>query len=95
VPGVRDHPALSSKFIPQSGKNLPTFGISLGKKAFVVGIGYAGNETGIPTRPDEETWILSFNKTLLRNTNQKRQSLLTLPLKVYSTRGCLNNEFVI
>jgi len=57
-------------------------------KPFVIGIAYAGNEAGIPRRPDEETWILSFKKTLLRNTNQKRQSLSTLPLKVYSTRGC-------
>jgi hypothetical protein len=29
---ARDHPALCGKIIPQSGKNLPTFGISSGKK---------------------------------------------------------------
>jgi hypothetical protein len=28
---VRDHLALRGKFIPQSGKNLPTFGIYTGK----------------------------------------------------------------
>jgi hypothetical protein len=28
---VRDHLALRGKFIPQSGKNLPTFGIHTGK----------------------------------------------------------------
>jgi hypothetical protein len=82
-----DHPTLIGKFIPQSGKNLPTFGTSLGKKAFVMGIGYAWNETGIPARPDAGTWILSFKKSLLWNANQKRQSLSTLPLKIYLTRG--------
>jgi hypothetical protein len=43
---VRDHPTLSGKFIPQSGKNLPTSGICLEKHVAGMGACDAWSEAG-------------------------------------------------
>jgi hypothetical protein len=54
---VRDHHALCGKIIPQSGKDLLTFGIFPGKKSFGMDAGEVSDNTGMPREPDQGTDI--------------------------------------